>query len=114
MNVSTKQKNKYDDKVSKAIDNVLRQIFGDEATLLIYKHLENHYSVRQDEIVEKIDAFAKGLEEFLRSGAYAIEKKILENIYSSYGLTHRLEFEGRSTHDFVSQMKILRMPRNGN
>ena len=108
MNALTKQKRGYDYKVSRAIDTVLRKIFGDKATLFIYKYLENRYSLRQDEIVEKIDVFAKGLEEFLRSGAYIIENKILEDVYSSHGLTHRLEFEGRrDKHDFVSQMKML-------
>ena len=107
MNTITKQKHEYDDKASKAIDKVLRKIFGDEATLLIYKHLEKRYSLRQDEIVEKIDVFAEGLEEFLMSGAHIIEMKILEDIYSSYGLTRRLEFERRNKHDFVSQMKML-------
>ena len=107
MNTLTKQKHEYDDRASKAIDKVLRKIFGNEATLLIYKYLENRYSLKQDEIVEKIDVFAEGLEEFLMSGAYIIEKKILEDIYSSYGSTHRLEFEKRNKHDFVSQMKIL-------
>ena len=104
----TKQELRYDDKVLEAIDKVLRKIFGDEATLLIYKHLENRYSLRRDEIVEKIDVFAEGLEEMLRSGAFIIEKKILEDIYSSYGLTRRLEFGRRNRHDFVSQMKILK------
>jgi len=108
MNALINQKHKYDDKVSKAIDKILRQIFGDEAALLIYKYLENQCSLRQDEIVEKIDVFAKGLEDLLRSGAYVIEMKILEGMYSSYGLTHRLEFErGRDQQDFVSQMKML-------
>ena len=110
MNVLTKQKHKHDDEVSKVIDEVLRQIFGDEAALLIYKYLENRYSLRQDEIIEKIDVFARGLKEFLRSGAYVIEMKILEEIYSSYGLSHRPEFERRrNEHDFVSQMKMLRV-----
>ncbi len=109
MNALTKQKDKYDDKVSKTVDKVLRQIFGEEAKLIIYKYLENQYSLRQDEIVEKIDVFAKGLEEFLRSGAFVIEMKILEDIHSSYGSTHRLE-SGRRINklDFVSQMKMLR------
>lgn len=89
-NVLTKQKHKHDEKVSRIIDKVLRKIFGDEATLLIYKYLENSYSVRQDEIVEKIDVFAEGLEELLSSGAYVIEKNILEDLYSSYGLTRRI------------------------
>jgi hypothetical protein len=110
MNALTQQKDNYEDKVSKAVDKVLRQIFGDEATLLIYKYLENHYSLRQDEIGEKIDVFAKGLKEFLRSGAHVIEMEILEDIYSSYGLTYRVEFERkRDKHDFVSQIKMLRV-----
>lgn len=110
MNVLIRQKHKYNDEVSKTIDRVLRQIFGEEATLLIYKYLEKRYSLRQNEIVEKIDVFAKGLEEILRSGAYVIEKKILEDVYSSYGLTRRPEFERRrNKHDFVNQMKSLRV-----
>jgi NDP-sugar pyrophosphorylase family protein len=108
INSLTKQKQKYDDKGSKAIDKVLRKILGDEATLLIYKHLENRYSLRQDEIIEKIDVFAEGLEKLLSSGAYVIKKNILENAYSSYGLTRRLGFErAESDMSFVSQMKML-------
>lgn len=109
INILTKQKKKYDDKGSKAIDKVLREIMGDEATLLIYKHLENRFSLKQNEIIEKIDVFAEGLEELLSSGAYVIEKNILEKAYSSYGLTRRLGFErAESNMNFVSQMKMLR------
>ena len=108
INSLTNQKQKCENKASKAIDNVLRKIFGDEATLIIYTYLENNYSIRQDEIVEKIDAFAEGLEKLLSSGAYVIEKNILEDIDSSYGLTRRLEFErAESNMNFVSQMKML-------
>jgi len=108
MSALAPQKNKNEEKVSKVIDKVLRQIFGDEATLLIYNYLKNNCSLRQDEIVEKIDIFAKGLEEFLRSGAHVIEMKILEDIYSNYGQNHRLELKKINKHDFVSQMKMLR------
>ena len=104
----TKQKQKHENKASKAIDNVLRKIFGDEATLIIYKYLENRYSLGQDEIVEKIDVFADGLEKLLSSGAYVIEKNILEDINSSYGLTRGLEFEREESNmTFVNQMKML-------
>jgi len=108
MKAPTKQKCN-DDKVSEAIDRVLRGIFGDEATSFIYKYLENHYSLRQDEIVEKIDVFTEGLEKLLRSGAYIIEMKILEDICSSHGSIRRLEFERRNEYDFVSQIKTLRV-----
>lgn len=85
----------------------MRQVFGDEATRLIYRYLECNYSIRRDEIASKIDLFAKGLEDFLRSGAYAIERKILEDMYSSYGLLRRIELEKLQESDFVSQVKLL-------
>jgi hypothetical protein len=98
---------KENEKIAKVIDRVLMQIFGEEATRLIYRYLENRYAVKRDEIAEKIDLFAKGLEEFLRTGAYVIERKILEDIYSSYGLLRRLELERMQESDFASQIKML-------
>ena len=97
-----------EDKVSKIIDRALRQVFGEEATVLIYRYLENNYALRQNEVAEKIDLFAQGLESFLRSGAYVIERKILEDIYSNYGLLRRLELERvEDDADFASQVKLL-------
>lgn len=109
MDALSKQKHKYDDRVSKVIDGVLTEIFGDEGALIIYKYLENCCSLRQGEFTGKIDVFAEGLKELLGSGAYVIEKNILEAICSSYGLPRRLEFEKRIEHDFVSQMTMLQV-----
>jgi len=104
----TQQMNRKEDKISKIIDKVLKQVFGEEATHLIYRYLENKYCLKRDEIAEKIEVFAAGLEEFLRSGAYVIERKILEDIYSNYGLLRRLELERvQEDSDFVSQVKSL-------
>jgi len=100
--------NKKDDNISRIIDRVMNQVFGQEATQLIYRHLEHNYSLKRDEISKKIDVFALGLEEFLRSGAYVIEKRILQDIYSDYGVLRRLEYENvGDEHDFVSQMKVV-------
>lgn len=108
METPTQQTDKDNQKVVRIIDRVLNQIFGQEATSLIYKHLESNYSLKQDQLAERIEVFAQGLEDFLRSGAYAIERKILEDIYSSHGLLRRLELERpQSECDFVSQMKSL-------
>jgi hypothetical protein len=99
---------KGEDKVSKVIDRVLTQVFGAEATHLIYKHLENKYALKHDDVAERIDIFAKGLEEFLSSGAYVVERKILDDIYSSYGLLRRLELEKTQVNsDFVGQIRSL-------
>lgn len=97
-----------EDKVLKTVDRVLKQIFGKEATHLIYKYLENNYSLEKNEITDKIDVFAKGLEKFLSSGASVIEQKILDDIYSNYGLLRRLELERiQERHSFVGQIRLL-------
>lgn len=102
------QAGRKEDRIFRIINKVLVQVFGEEAARLIYLHLERNYSLKQDEISEKIDVFASGLEEFLRSGAYVIERKILEDIYSSYGLLRRLELERTQEEcDFASQVKLL-------
>jgi len=101
------QQSKDGEKISKIVERVLKQVFGEEATRLIYRHLENNYSLKRNEIAEKIDLFAKGLEDFLRSGAYVIERKILEDVYSNYGLIRRLEQKRIQEYDFASQVKLL-------
>jgi len=107
-NITMQQMSKEEDKIFKVIDKVLNQIFGKEATYLIYRYLENNYSIKPEEISEKIDLFAKGLEEFLKTGAYAIERKILEDIYSSYDLLRKLEIEKiHQEYDFADQIKLL-------
>jgi hypothetical protein len=108
-NIIQQTTNKSDAKIEKIIDRVLRQVFGEEATHLIYKHLESNYSLKKEEVADRIEIFAAGLEDFLRSGAYVIEQKILGDIYSSYGLLRRIELEReRDEFDFVSQIKSLR------
>ena len=98
---------KKEDRVFEIIDSVLKQVFGDEATLLMYKYLERRYSLSQSEFSEKIEVFAKGIEEFLSSGAYAVESKILDNIYSSHDTLRRAELARLSEErDFASQIKI--------
>jgi len=102
------RKNRYDEQVSNVIDKVLRQVFGEEATLLIYRHLERNYSLKREEIGQKIESFAQGLEDFLRSGAIVVERKILEDIYQSSGLIKRWELDNvADERGFVSQMKSL-------
>jgi len=99
---------KGEEKISRVIDRVLTQVFGTEATELIYKHLEHKYSLKRDEVAERIDLFAKGLEEFLSSGAYVVERRILADIYSSYGLLRRLELEKTQVDtDFVDQIRSI-------
>lgn len=102
------QTDRKEGKISKIVEKVLVQVFGEEASCLIFRHLECNYALKKGEVGEKIDVFAVGLEEFLRSGAYVVERKILEDIYSSYGLLRRLELEKtQEESDFASQVKQL-------
>jgi hypothetical protein len=103
---ATKENCNKNDIVLKAVDNVLNQIFGKEATALIYRHIERHYSMKRSEISDKIELFAQGLEDFLRSGAYVVERKILEDINSSCSELYRAELETTESEPcFVAHMK---------
>ena len=73
---------KKEDTFFKKIDNVLTEVFfGKEATLIIYRYIERHYALHQNEFSDRIDLFAKGLEDCLSAGAIPIETKILNDLY---------------------------------
>ena len=99
---------KKEDKIYEIIDSVLKQVFGEPATILIYKHLQSRYSLSQSEFSSRIDVFAKGLEDFLSSGAYVIESKILNEIYSSYGSENTANFGVAmfDEPDFANQVRV--------
>jgi hypothetical protein len=91
---------KKEDKISGIIDSVLTKVFGEPATILIYKHLQSRYSLSQSEFSARIDVFAKGLEDFLSSGAYPIENRILNEIYSFYGSENSASFSVAMFEEF--------------
>ena len=106
-NILTSLSREKNDVISTVIDKVLKQVFGEEATLFIYKYLEQRYSLHQSDFSKKIDVFAKGLEDCLSSGAFAIESKILEDISSMYGTFSKFENERNPERcNFTSQMRI--------
>jgi hypothetical protein len=92
------------DVIARVVDRVLNQIFGRKATRLIYRHLERNYSVRLDEIAQKLDLFAKGLEDFMSSGADVVERRILEDLQSTCGLNGA---SGPLLKDFADQVRFL-------
>jgi hypothetical protein len=100
-----KTKGEFDKTFRKTVDDVLNQIFGQAAALIIYNYLENSNSLTPEEFPEKLDAFARGLENFLDSGALVVENIILKQLYSSYGLEFKEIEEGRSFVDYLIQLK---------
>lgn len=99
-----KGKDKFNKLLLKVIDEELKQIFGEAATLIIYNHLEKNYSLKRGEIPEKLEVFIMGLEEFLSSGAQVVEKIILKRVYSNFGLQCQIK-EGYSFIDYVTELK---------
>jgi len=72
-----KRKSKSDEKLFNIVDKVLKQIFGETATLSIYKYLEQKYSLQREDIPSKPEVFAEGLEAYLNSGASVVAGIIL-------------------------------------
>jgi hypothetical protein len=108
MEILSQQTSSTNDAVLAIIDKVLNQVFGKEATILIFRYMEHNYSLKRSEISDKIELFAQGLEDFLRSGAYVIERKILEDINSDCNLLRRMELEKvEDEAGFVAQMKMF-------
>jgi len=92
------------DVIAIVVDRVLIQLFGRKATRLIYRHLERNYSVKRNEIAEKLDLFAKGLEDFMSTGATVVEHKILEDLQLSCGFCSE---SGPLLRDFADQVRLL-------
>jgi len=74
------QLNEHSEKLNKVIDRLLNQILGHEAAQIIYSYLESNHSIQRHEIAQKLNSFNGALEEYLGSGAFVIEKAILENL----------------------------------
>lgn len=100
-----KKEGEFDKAFRKTVDNALNQIFGQAAVLIIYNHLEKNDSLTPEEIPKKLDAFARGLEDFLDSGALVVEGIILKYLYSSYGFKFKKMEEGRSFVDYIIHLR---------
>lgn len=95
------------EQVFKVVDNVLRQVLGEKATLLVYKYLESRFSLRTNEFSTKTEVLAEGLRCFLCSGAPLVERKILSDLYSSCGVLGRMELaKTGEEYDFATQVRF--------
>jgi len=97
----------FDKSFRDTVDEVLKQIFGQSAALIIYNHLEKNSSLSPEEIPQKLEDFAKGLESFLSSGALVIEGIILKQLYSSYGFEFKGMEEDCGFVDYITKLKHM-------
>ena len=95
---------KKSERLFKVVDKVLRQIFGEPATLSIYKHLEENHSLQQEDIPDEPEIFAEGLEKYLSaSGASVVLRMILDE---SSELTLK-KAEDRGFLDHLKEMRKI-------
>ena len=87
--MSADTKEEFKKLLLQTIDENLKQIFQETATHIIYQFLENKYSLKREEIPEKMETFMEGLQEFFRSGSRMIEQSILKELHMKLGLKYK-------------------------
>jgi hypothetical protein len=95
---------KFNNVIVNTVDEELKKIFGEAATLVIYGYLENNLSLKREKIPEKIELFSQGLNKFFGSGAVMLEKTILTDLYSSFRSNFK-EKKGYGLVDYVTELK---------
>jgi len=98
------RKNRISECLVKTFDYGLKEILGETAASIVYEYLETNLSIKREEIPEKIEDFRRGLKKFLNTGAFVVEKMVLEKLYGSYGL----KFEEKEQYDFEDYLNELR------
>jgi len=101
--VSADTKEEFKKLLLQTIDENLKQIFQETATHIIYQFLENNYSLKREEIPEKLETFMEGLHEFFRSGAHMIEQSILKELHMNFGLKYKSR-EGYRFTDYIDDL----------
>jgi len=72
---------RFGDLLFEATDETIRLIFGESLSVLIYRLMERHVSLRREEVDEKIEAFYAFLEKLLGSeGAQIIKVASLKRL----------------------------------
>jgi len=111
VSVGTKREDKIckstmrlDDLLMNTVDETLKQVFKEAGAKVIYSFIEYKCHLKREEIAEKIEDFAAGLEGLLGSGAAVIEKLILENLCSKLRLSYG-EKEGYRFSDYIKELR---------
>ncbi len=102
MKSKTSGRKKKPERLFRIVDKVLKQIFGEPATLFIYKYLEEKHSLRREDIPNEPEIFAEGLEKYLSdSGASLVLGMIL-------GESSELKLKKPEDRGFFEHLKELR------
>jgi hypothetical protein len=104
--VSADTKEEFKKLLLETIDENLKQIFRETATHIIYQFLENNYSLKREEIPEKLETFMEGLHAFFRSGSLMIEQSILKELHMKLGLKYKSK-EDYGFMDYIDDLEKI-------
>jgi hypothetical protein len=96
------KREKKPERLFKIVDKVLKQIFGEPATLFIYKHLEEKHSLKREDIVHELEIFTEGLEKYLGDSGTLV---ILETLFNE---SSELKLTKFGEKEFLEQLKELK------
>ncbi len=89
--------------LNEIIDDTIKKIFGKETTGVIYNYLKKEFSLELQDILRKPEAFSTGLKKLIGAKAMALEKAIVENLYSKL----QLEREEKRDFTFSDHIKFI-------
>ncbi len=102
MKSKTLKRKKKPERLFMIVDKVLKQVFGEPATLFIYKYLEEKHSLKREDIPNEPEIFAEGLEKYLSdSGASVVLGMIL-------GESSELKLKKAEDRGFFEHLKELK------
>lgn len=93
---------KKPERLFKIVDKVLRQIFGEPATLFIYKHLEEKHSLKREDIPNELEVFTEGLEKYLSHFGASV---VLQTLFIKSSGQKLMKAEEK---EFLQQLKELK------
>jgi len=97
------KRNKNPEKLFEIVDKVLKQIFGEPATLFIYKYLEEKYSLKREDIPNEPEIFAEGLEKYLNDSGVSVVLKMILNESSELKLE-----KAKEKDEFLEHLRELK------
>lgn len=75
-------------------------VLGKSGRDAVYFHLQNLYSLKKEDVLEKPEAFVESLRKIFGAGAKVIEKAILKSLYDKLGLN----YEEKENWNFVTYL----------
>lgn len=101
MKAKTVEKKKPE-RLFKIVDKVLRQIFGEPATLFIYQYLEEKHSLKREDIPNELEIFTDGLEKYLSHFGTSV---VLQTLFIESSELKLMKAEEKK---FLKQLKELK------